>query len=171
MDWYYSLCKEQRNEDPLTETYLEMLCLQYLQYFLFCAALSSPPQWRLFIYMEIKPVSLFEVDQCYLPEHSCSQLLFFFFFFKERTLVGCFYSKVKEKQQQGPGGAGFFVLGGGFFDPPGCVTGSCWGQSCLEGLWRAANKPGSVSGHLSECGRGENFGGVLLVFWFGELFF
>lgn len=97
---------------------------------------------------------------------------FFFFILKEITLVECCYSKVKEKQQQGPGGAGFFVWV--FFDPPVCVTGSCWGQSCLEGLWGRAcrqqitNKRGSLSGHLSERGwdEEENLGGLLLVFWF-----
>lgn len=89
---------------------------------------SSPPQWRLVISMDIKPVSLFEVDQCCLPEHSCSQP--FFVFFKESSLVECFYSKVKEKQQQGLGGAGFFVWV--FFDPSVCVTGGRAAQKSSE---------------------------------------
>lgn len=107
MDWYYSLCKEQRNEDPLTKIYWKW-CVCNICNNSLSVLLSCPPQWRLFVCMERKPVSLFEVDQSCLPEHSCSQP-FFFFFLKEITLVECCYSKVKEKQQQGPGGAGFFV--------------------------------------------------------------
>lgn len=173
MDWYYSLCKEQRNEDPLTKIYWKW-CVCNICNNSLSVLLSCPPQWRLFVCMERKPVSLFEVDQSCLPEHSCNQP--FFFFLKEITLVECCYSKVKEKQQQGPGGAGFFVWV--FFDPPVCVTGSCWGQSCLEGLWGRAcrqqitNKRGSLSGHLSERGwdEEENLGGLLLVFWFLGVF-
>lgn len=126
--------------------------------------LLSSPQWRLFVCMEIKPVSLFEVDQSCLPEHSCNQPPFFFFL-KETTLVECCYSKVKKKQQQGPGGAGFFVWV--FFDPPVCVTGSCWGRAAWKGS--KAERAGSRSQTSVgvRAGISRNVGEVRKRIWVG----
>lgn len=121
---------------------------------------SSLPQWRLVISMDIKPVSLFEVDQCCLPEHSCSQP--FFVFFKESSLVECFYSKVKEKQQQGLGGAGFFVWV--FFDPSVCVTGGRAAQKSSEAECAGSRSQTSLGVGAGIC---QNVGEVGKRIWVG----